>query len=106
MKFLAALVISLFLLGCVSTDEISVGISVVDEFGNSLENVRITFVPLNNNLASNVFTTNEDGLVNINIASGTYNVAVSKEGYFSAILEEYELTSEISELDFTLEQTG
>jgi len=104
--FFLFLILSIFLVGCVSTEDVSIGILVFDELANPIEDARITFVPANDNFSSNLFTTDEAGSISANIASGTYNITVSKEGYFSSVLEEFEITGDVSSLDFTLEGTG
>ena len=105
MKLLAVLIFFSFLIiGCISTNEIFVNVSVVDDFGIPVNAARITFIPANSNLASNIFNTGVEGKVNINIISEKYNISVSKEGHYSAILENYDLNNDTSSLAFNLEK--
>ncbi len=83
--FLFFLVIVLF--GCVSEKDYPVSVSVTDSYGNAVENARVSFSPASENGVSLTGYTDASGNFASNLLPGAYTVVVTRQGYFSSVLE-------------------
>ncbi|HZX34319.1 MAG TPA: carboxypeptidase-like regulatory domain-containing protein [archaeon] len=91
-----ALLLIIFLAGCPNLSESNVSFHVSDDSGNAVPDARISLVPENSSLPSQLLYTGADGNASVAVLSDFYNVTVSKEGFYSFVQENADMTKDFS----------